>query len=85
MEKKLLDKLIAEGWSAQFTASGTRLQEAIEEYHSLGFAVKTVPVKELIGEGCTVCFDDESDQTEMIFTKKSSAPPDDDLYDNGNG
>ena len=69
----LLDKLKAEGWTQRFTASGARLQEAIEDYRTLGFEVKTVPVKELGGDGCTVCFEDENDATEMIFTREDSA------------
>ncbi|UCC44264.1 MAG: hypothetical protein JSU65_14340 [Candidatus Zixiibacteriota bacterium] len=72
MVADLADKLRAEGWKERFTASGTRLREAIEEYRALGFEVKTVPVKELGADGCTVCFDDENDATEMIFTRKSS-------------
>jgi len=77
----LIDKLKAEGWVQQFTASGPRLQEAIENYEMLGFEVKTVPVKEDIESDCTVCFDDENDDTMMIFTRKTPAAQADDLYD----
>jgi len=73
MGSELADKLESEGWIQQFTASGARLQEAIENYQMLGFEVKTVPVKELGQNGCTVCFDDEHDKTMMIFTRKTSA------------
>lgn len=66
------DKLKSEGWVQQFTASGSRLEEAIENYRMLGFEVKTIPVKELGGNGCTICFEDESDETVMIFTRKKS-------------
>ena len=72
MAAESIDKLLAEGWVQQFTASGPRLEEAIENYMEMGFEVKTVPVKDLDLEGCTVCFDDENDTTVMIFTRKKS-------------
>ena len=72
MAAESIDKLLSEGWVQQFTASGHRLEEAIENYMELGFEVKTVPVKELGMDGCTVCFDDESDSTVMIYTRKKS-------------
>ena len=65
-----VDKLKSEGWVQQFTASGPRLQEAIENYRMLGYEVKTIPIKELGGNGCTICFEDESDDTVVIFTRK---------------
>jgi hypothetical protein len=65
-----IDRLKSEGWVERFTASGPRLREAVENYRMLGFEVKTVPVKELERGGCTVCFDDESDDTQMIFTRE---------------
>lgn len=67
-----IEKLKSEGWTQQFTASGPRLQEAIENYRMLGFEVKTIPVKELELEGCTICFEDGSDETVMIFTRKKT-------------
>lgn len=70
-----IDKLRSEGWIQQFTASGPRLEEAIENYRMLGFEVKTVPVRELDLEGCTVCFDNENDDTVMIFTRKQADQP----------
>ena len=72
MAAESVEKLLAEGWVQQFTASGPRLEEAIENYLEIGFEVKTVPVKELDLQGCTVCFDDESDSTVMIFTREKS-------------
>jgi hypothetical protein len=72
MAAESVDKLLAEGWVQQFTASGPRLEEAIENYLELGFEVKTVPVKDLNLDGCTVCFDDENDVTVMIFTRNKS-------------
>ena len=73
--------MTAEGWQQRFTASGTRLNEAIDNYRQLGFEVQTIPVKELISDGCDVCFDDESDESFMIFTKKTGKIVKDDLYD----
>ena len=75
MRRDLRDKLKAEGWIEQFTASGPRLEEAIENYEMLGFEVKTVPVKDLDLDGCTECFDDPTDMTMMIFTRKSKTGP----------
>ncbi|UCG60813.1 MAG: hypothetical protein JSV52_10825 [Candidatus Zixiibacteriota bacterium] len=72
MATESIDKLRAEGWVEQFTASGPRLEEAVENYLELGFEVKTVPVKDLDLDGCTVCFDDENDVTVMIFTREKS-------------
>jgi hypothetical protein len=73
---RLLEQLKSDGWQRQFTASGSRLQEAIENYRALGFEVKAIPARELAENGCTVCFDDEHDQTMVIFTKRPGAPAD---------
>jgi hypothetical protein len=70
MSSELRDKLRAEGWKEQFTASGARLEEAVETYRELGLEVKTVPVNELGLDGCTTCFEDPADQTMMIFTRE---------------
>jgi len=70
MGSELVNKLKAEGWVERFTASGARLEEALETYRELGLEVKTVPVNELGLDGCTTCFDDPADQTMMIFTRE---------------
>ena len=70
MASDTLAKLLAEGWTQRFTASGVRLQEAIENYKALDLEVKTVPVKELGDDDCTACFDDENDRTMMVFTRE---------------
>ena len=72
MKDESIDKLESQGWVRQFTASGPRLQEAVENYRELGYEVKTIPVKELGLNDCTVCFDDETDNTVMIFTREKS-------------
>jgi hypothetical protein len=69
MNSELADKLKAQGWEERFTASGARLEEALETYRELGLEVKTVPVNELGLDGCTTCFDDPADKTMMIFTR----------------
>jgi hypothetical protein len=40
-----IDRLKSEGWIQQFSASGSRLEEAIENYRMLGFEVKTLPLR----------------------------------------
>ncbi len=81
MSTNLIERLKAEGWTQQFTASGVRLEEALENYRMLGFETRTVPVRELGCDGCTVCFDDVNDKSVMIFTRPSDKPVDDDLYE----
>jgi hypothetical protein len=79
-----MERLKAEGWKPQFTASGARLEEAVDNYRSLGFEVRTVPVKELSRDGCTICFEDESDESMMIFTRKTGGQKINELFsDNG--
>ena len=68
----LIERLESEGWVRQFTASGDRLREAVENYRMIGFEVKTVPVRDLKLGDCTVCFEDENDETMMIFTRAKS-------------
>ncbi|MFH1893835.1 MAG: hypothetical protein ABIK83_14275 [Candidatus Zixiibacteriota bacterium] len=72
MRPESVDRLKSEGWVQRFTASGSRLQEAIENYRMLGYEVKTIPAKELDQNDCSVCFEDENDDTVMIFTRKES-------------
>ncbi len=73
------NSLRTSGWTERFTASGERLQEAIDNYRALGFLVKTIPAEELAGNGCTECFTGEHDTTELIFTKPASPPEADDV------
>jgi nucleoside-triphosphatase THEP1 len=80
MKTSLIDKLKAEGWAQQFSASGVRLEEAVENYRRLGFEIKTVPMKDLECDGCTICFDDEGDDSVMIFTRKAADQPGDELF-----
>ena len=73
MQSDLFNKLIADGWTQQFTVSGPRLQEAVENYRSLGFEVKTIPAREIDTNSCNVCFEDAADETMMIFTRKAES------------
>lgn len=73
MQSNLFDKLISDGWIQQFTVSGPRLQEAIENYRELGFEVKTVPAREIDTNDCNVCFENAADETMMIFTRKAES------------
>jgi len=84
MGTELINKLKAEGWQQQFSASGERLKEAIDNYTWLGFEVKTVALGELGCDGCTACFDDESGESMMIFTRKVNAGQDNELFPNDN-
>ena len=81
MTSNLIEKLKAEGWTQQFTASGARLKEALENYRMLGLEIKTAPVQELGCDDCTICFDDATDTSVMIFTCPTGKPHDDDLYE----
>ncbi len=77
----IIESLRSEGWEPRFSASGPRLAEAIENYKRLGYEVKTISVKGLVAEGCKICFEDESDDSAMIFTRKSGSSEDDELFD----
>ena len=77
----IIESLRGEGWEPRFSASGPRLEETIENYRKLGFEVKTISVKELVAEGCKICFEDESDDSAMIFTRKSGEVENDGLFD----
>ncbi len=63
------EKLKLAGWVPRFTASGSRLQEAIDNYTALGFETKLLPAKDLGGDGCTECFSAGIDTTMMIYTR----------------
>ena len=81
MNVESFDKLAAVGWQQRFSASGTRLTEAIEEYRGIGFEIKTIPVTELPPSECSICFEDETDQSVMIFVRPAASPVADELFD----
>ncbi len=80
MKTSIVDKLKIQGWQEQFTASGARLDEAVDTYRRLGFDVTTIPVRAINREGCNVCAEDENDATMMIFTKKNGNSNKDSLF-----
>jgi len=79
MVSELIKKLISEGWEKRFTASGDKLREAIENYEWLGFEVKAIPARELGCGECTNCFDDQSDNSMMIFTRQKGGRNSEDI------
>ena len=81
MTYDILNKMKNDGWQLRFSASGGRLEEAVNNYKSLGFDVKTVLIKELGNDGCSICFDNESDNSAMIFTRKESNAESNGLFD----
>lgn len=81
MTYDILNKMKNDGWQLRFSASGERLDEAVNNYKSLGFDVKTVQVKELNNDACSICFDDESDNSAMIFTRKDGDAESNGLFD----
>lgn len=85
MGTDVIDRLKSAGWVPRFTASGTRLQEAIENYQQLGFEVKTIPAKDVAGDSCTECLDDKNEKTEMLFTRESKKTREESLSDNMGG
>ena len=75
-----ITKLEREGWTQRFTASGPRLEDAIEVYRDLGFEVLLVPILSLcVPEesgcaSCTSCFeaDDDPDKYKVLFTRPAN-------------
>ena len=72
IKSSLIAKLKTDGWKEQFIASGKRLQETVENYRKLGYEVKIIPVKELDCDGCTICFEDDNDESVMILTRTTN-------------
>jgi hypothetical protein len=49
-------ELVARGWQRRFMADPVRAKESIDLYESLGFEVRTEPIKPSeLGEECTDC------------------------------
>ncbi len=56
-------------WTFRFTASGSRLREAVDNYRALGFDVRTEPADDG-GAGCGGCGTTTADGPVMaIFTR----------------
>ena len=77
------EELLKEGWTKQFSASGSRLQEAAELYESMGLEVHFEPVREE-DLGCSECLSGPSgllSDCSVIYTrpiekKKGKQTPD---------
>ena len=78
---ELLKRYQADGWQMQFSASGDRLREMVENYEMMGLEVKTLPYTSAVCGGCTICYDDvddnnnsadKADTVMMILTRKRS-------------
>lgn len=85
-EVPLRRRLLLEGWEERFTASGSRLQEAVEYYGSLGYEVRVEPVGEAVAPGvCTSCFDQQGAEgpVGIVFTRGAGAADSDqgELFD----
>jgi len=82
----LRERLLAAGWEERFSASGRRLDEAADEYRSLGFEVRLEdPAGASAPGSCVGCFAEAGADgpTLLIFTRPAGSPPapDEDLFD----
>ena len=66
------EELKLAGWMPRFTASGSRLTEAVDNYRSLGFEIKLLAAKDAANGECTECFSGGTDDTMMIFTRPTN-------------
>ena len=44
----------------------------IAVYKSIGLETKTIPIKELGCDGCTICFESDEDDTMVILTRQKT-------------
>ncbi|MBI4524465.1 MAG: hypothetical protein HY695_11725 [Deltaproteobacteria bacterium] len=80
-------ELISQGWTKQFFASGSRLQESAKLYESMGFEVLLRPAR-AADLGCSQCniedFRDTDSGFYVIYTRpgkdKEASKPEDDLW-----
>jgi len=64
------NRLTAEGWVRQFSASEPRLSEAVASYRELGFEVRLEPVELRPPDGsCRSCLIDCPDHVKVIYTR----------------
>lgn len=71
---KLMQRYLDDGWQMQFSASGARLHEMVENYEMMGLEVTTLAYTTAVCGGCTMCFEDEKsadEPTMMILTRKA--------------
>ncbi|MFQ5851171.1 MAG: hypothetical protein ACE5JU_11370 [Candidatus Binatia bacterium] len=61
-------ELLSEGWTKQFCASGSRLQEAAELYRSIGLEVHFEPLREEDLD-CSECLQGAFGDCAVIYTR----------------
>jgi len=74
------------GWTFRFTASGPRLDEAVQNYRDLGFEIRVEPSAPLAadaggpgcGEGCCTSVDGP---VMAIFTRPARSDAEEELFD----
>jgi hypothetical protein len=74
------EELAAAGWEKRFVACEPRLSEMVDTYCEIGFEVhlEPLPSKEEMdadsceANGCTACFDVDSERYRIIFTRPKS-------------
>ena len=77
-----IKELEREGWTRRFTASGPRLEDAVEDYRDLGLEVLLIPILDLCAQeepgssSCTSCFeaDDNPGSNKVLFTRRAKGP-----------
>jgi hypothetical protein len=73
----LKQRLLDEGWQERFSASGARLNEAVEYYRSLGFEVRVEDIGAVsAGDACTSCFSTPAldGPVKVVFTRGQAEP-----------
>lgn len=66
---QLRQQLEKEGWEKRTVTNEPRLSELIELYEELDLEVKTIPSSPEDFEGCSICFDADSDRYRTIYTR----------------
>jgi hypothetical protein len=70
--KSKIAELEKQGWQRQFTADGSRLDEMVEFYLSIGYEVHLEPAcDELPVAECSSCYEKFCDQYKTIFVRRS--------------
>lgn len=76
------EELVSQGWTRQFCATGSRIQEAAELYESMGSEVLLEPLR-IEDLGCSQCFQAPSGSvagcfviyTRPLADRKEQSPP----------
>jgi hypothetical protein len=63
--------LVAEGWERRFTADSERAAEVIELYSSLGYEVRSEPIRsEEVHDDCTDCHSHVVSKFRTVYTRR---------------